>query len=253
MRHAIRLPPREAIQGWLKGLAAAIAVGIFLALTGAFNSGQESLTWRLAYWPLMMGAGAAVGGVIAHLFTTWSALDERPILRGVLMSIAIALPLTGLIWVLTNLFVGGAWRVGDLSHLVAPVYIISAAMTALGHVMDRPRQTHGSPNQQPSVRFLDRLPPKLRGADVQAVQSEDHYLRIHTNRGSDMILMRMSDAVAELEGLEGAQVHRSWWVARNAVREVKRGDGRATLTLEGGLEVPVSRRYARALRADGWW
>ena len=33
----------------------------------------------------------------------------------------------------------------------------------------------------------------------------------------------------------------------------RRGDGRAVLTLEGGLRAPVSRRYARALREADWW
>ena len=98
-----------------------------------------------------------------------------------------------------------------------------------------------------------RLPPRLRGATLHAVQAEDHYLRLHTDRGSDLILMRLSDAVAELEGLEGARTHRSWWVARDAVRDASRGDGRAALTLEGGLVAPVSRRYARALREAGWY
>ncbi|MNC82399.1 LytTr DNA-binding domain protein [compost metagenome] len=69
--------------------------------------------------------------------------------------------------------------------------------------------------------------------------------------------MRLSDALAELEGLEGAQTHRSWWVAKGAVASIARGDGRAALTLEGGpdsdLIAPVSRRYARALREAGWW
>ena len=101
-------------------------------------------------------------------------------------------------------------------------------------------------------RFIDRIPPKLRGAEVWAVQAEDHYLRLHTSRGQDLILMRLSDAVAELEGLDGAQVHRSWWVSRAAVRGVQRGDGRATLTLPDGHEVPVSRSHARRLRAAGW-
>lgn len=64
--------------------------------------------------------------------------------------------------------------------------------------------------------------------------------------------MRLSDAVAELEGIEGAQVHRSWWVARGAIAEARRGDGRATLTLKDGSEVPVSRTYARRLREHGW-
>ncbi|RZJ40739.1 MAG: LytTR family transcriptional regulator, partial [Brevundimonas sp.] len=116
-----------------------------------------------------------------------------------------------------------------------------------------PVQTHAAVAGAAPSRFLDRLPPKLRGATIRAVQSEDHYLRLHTDRGSDLILMRLSDALSELEGLEGAQTHRSWWVARHAVRSVSRGEGRATLTLDDGLEVPVSRRYARALREAGWY
>jgi DNA-binding LytR/AlgR family response regulator len=71
--------------------------------------------------------------------------------------------------------------------------------------------------------------------------------------GQDLILMRLSDAVSELEGLEGAQTHRSWWVAKDAVTGAERGDGRATLTLKDGSEVPVSRAYARTLRAEGWF
>jgi DNA-binding LytR/AlgR family response regulator len=103
------------------------------------------------------------------------------------------------------------------------------------------------------VRFIERLPLRLRGARLIGVQAEDHYLRVHTDQGSDLILMRLSDALEELEGLEGAQTHRSWWVAKDAVRGASRGNGRATLALEGGLTAPVSRRYAKALREAGWY
>jgi DNA-binding LytR/AlgR family response regulator len=101
-------------------------------------------------------------------------------------------------------------------------------------------------------KFLDRLPLKLRGGEIWAVEAEDHYLRLHTSKGQDLILMRLSDAIDELEGIEGAQVHRSWWVARDAIVEAVRGDGRATLTLKDGAEVPVSRTYARLLRDRKW-
>ena len=72
------------------------------------------------------------------------------------------------------------------------------------------------------------------------MQSEDHYLRLHTSLGQELILMRLSDAVAELEGVEGAQVHRSWWVARAAIAQARRGEGRATLTLKDGSTVSYS-------------
>ena len=116
----------------------------------------------------------------------------------------------------------------------------------------RPRETHAATGDAPP-RFVDRLPLKLKGAEIYAVSAEDHYLRIHTDRGSDLILMRLADAVGELEGLEGAQTHRSWWVAKSAVVEVKRGNGRATLTLSNGLQAPVSRRFSAELREDGWY
>ena len=63
----------------------------------------------------------------------------------------------------------------------------------------------------------------------------------------------LADAVAELDGLEGAQTHRSWWVAQAAVAEARRADGRAVLVLKSGVEAPVSRTYVRALQDEGWF
>jgi DNA-binding LytR/AlgR family response regulator len=131
---------------------------------------------------------------------------------------------------------------------------ISLVMSALA-VLIRPHssQTHAAPAGAPPAKFLTRLPAKLAGAELYAVEAEDHYLRLHTSRGQDLILMRLSDAIAELEGLEGAQTHRSWWVAKGSVAAAARGDGRAVLTLKDGSEVPVSRGFARDLRQAGWF
>ena len=64
--------------------------------------------------------------------------------------------------------------------------------------------------------------------------------------------MRLSDAIAELPAGAGAQTHRSWWVAKDAVRGVTKADGRATLTLAEPLEAPVSRSFYKALNDAGW-
>ena len=53
--------------------------------------------------------------------------------------------------------------------------------------------------------------------------------------------MRLSDAIDELDGLDGARCHRSWWVARPAVTDVIQRDGRVMLKMVGDLMVPVSR------------
>lgn len=103
----------------------------------------------------------------------------------------------------------------------------------------------------PEIRFRRRFPAGLTGR-LLCLEMEDHYLRIHTDKGSDIILMRMSDAEEELADVAGLRVHRSWWVAREAVTGIKRDGTRLLLRLENGLEIPVGKTYRAALRDAGW-
>ena len=59
------------------------------------------------------------------------------------------------------------------------------------------------------------------------------------------------DAVRELAGADGLQVHRSWWVARQGIQDEKRIDGRSFLVLPSGTEVPVSRSYRAKAKEAG--
>ena len=93
---------------------------------------------------------------------------------------------------------------------------------------------------------------KLKGAEIFAVEAEDHYLRIHTDAGDGLILMRLGDAIDALDGRPGLQTHRSWWVATAAVETAKFARGRGELSLSNGLKVPVSRAYAAAVKAVDW-
>jgi DNA-binding LytR/AlgR family response regulator len=232
----------------------AAAAGVFLALVGAFGSDERSLGSRLVYWVGLMLAGGVWGGACAGLVFGRGWLDGRLWLQGALLTVIIAVPFTLVVWWATSAFYGFPLRVERLPAFLVNVTVVAAAMTAVNMAVERsPAQTGVAAPDAAPPKFLARLPLRLRGADLYAVQAEDHYLRVHTDRGSDLILMRLSDAVAELEGLEGARTHRSWWVARHAVVDVERGDGRATLTLRDGARVPVSRSYARVLRAAGWW
>ncbi|RZJ97859.1 MAG: LytTR family transcriptional regulator [Brevundimonas sp.] len=239
-----------------KGLAVSSAAGVVLAFTGAFGMTGAGFLMRLLYWLPLMLIGAAWGHVCSRVVERWIDFDRKPWLGALVLTAAMSLPLTLFVWAYTVwIFEGG--RHATLDRLVLfllPVTVVTGVLSVLNIFLQRtPVQTHAAVTGAAPARFLDRLPPKLRGATLRAVESEDHYLRLHTDRGSDLILMRLSDALSELEGLEGAQTHRSWWVARQSVRDVSRGEGRATLTLEGGIEAPVSRRYAKALRDAGWY
>ncbi len=107
------------------------------------------------------------------------------------------------------------------------------------------------PLPTPPARFMDRLPSAL-GSDLIALEMEDHYVRAHTALGSELVLMRMRDAVSELGDLEGKQVHRSWWVARGAVEDVRREGRNIRLLLAGELVAPVARANVSALKEAGW-
>jgi DNA-binding LytR/AlgR family response regulator len=53
-------------------------------------------------------------------------------------------------------------------------------------------------------------------------------------------------------GALGRRVHRSWWVAADAVEGVERDGQRLLLRLSDNRCVPVGRTYRDGLRRDGW-
>jgi hypothetical protein len=97
-----------------------------------------------------------------------------------------------------------------------------------------------------------RLSPKRRTAALVAVEAEDHYVRVHTSAGSELVPMRFSEAVEELKLAYGYQLHRSWWAAADAIEGVRWSRGGGEARLAGGIRAPVSRTYASALKSAGW-
>lgn len=241
---------------FIRSLCVAAAAALVLTVAGAFGTGDEAFHERLVYWLMVMAVGSAWGQLSQRLLARRLDLEGHPGRHIAALTVFVALPMCLFVWAATGLFFNGEFApLSDLARLVVPVVTVTAAVCALIVLLGRatPIQTHASPDFGRPAKFIERLPLHLRDARLIAVQAEDHYLRVHTDRGSDLILMRLSDALDELEGLEGAQTHRSWWVAKDAVRRASRGDGRATLVLEGDLIAPVSRRYSKVLRESGWY
>jgi hypothetical protein len=199
-------------------------------------------------------AGTLAGFAIVLRMMRRPRIGENQVLLWAIVTVAVSAPGTLLVWAYTRLMFG---TLPSFPILFLDVTIVTGAAAALMMLINRPgpatRAALPTPSGAPApVRFLDRLPPKLKGATLYAVEAEDHYLRLHTSKGSDLILLRMADAIVELDGIEGAQVHRSWWVAKDAVAEIKRADRRVRLVLKDGAEAPVSRPNISALRESGW-
>jgi len=235
--------------GWiLRALAVTSLVSLFFSLIGAFGTSQMPFLYRTFCIMLYGWAGCLIGVGCFRLISRF--MGGSVWVRAVPSSLLMVPPMGLFVWTASSIQMGMPLPARALPSLTWQTLVMCVAMTFLAVAMGQRRRAVAAP--PPAPKFLERIPMKLRGSELWAVEAEDHYLRLHTSKGQDLILMRLADAIDELDGVEGAQVHRSWWVARDAIADARRGDGRATLTLKDGSEVPVSRTYARVLRDRNW-
>lgn len=96
--------------------------------------------------------------------------------------------------------------------------------------------------------FLKRLSPEHAGT-LWALSSERHYVRVRTHAGSELLLMRLSDAMDQCRHLDGVQIHRSHWIHRPGLGRVVRRSGRLEVILASGESLPVSRSHQGAVLA----
>jgi hypothetical protein len=273
--------PRE----WAKDLAVATVLGAFLGAIGPFGSyNGGGIEVRIVYWTANMWIGFIVISVSVRLSIRAAIQFDVPVWFALAIGVAIGCaPLGFLIGWFSALFwpgnhgrfshfsvwygqtlvvaepfsyafyfvgdrAGGGWR--------ASVAEAMSARRESARAVTPPRISAAPPslNEQPGAgapSFLNRMPPRI-GRELLCLQMEDHYVRAHTMRGSDLILIPLKEAIAELQDVEGMQVHRSWWVARDAVADTVANGRNLGLRLTNGLDVPVSRASVAKLKAAGW-
>ncbi len=241
-----------------------IVIGLLMAIPTPLQTNFIPFWHRLAYWEILMLSGALIGLGATEGVEHWGKLRRWQWLEILVTGLLIALPLTMIVIGTGHIFFGASSPgVIRYSYNFGVTAIISVSITALNHMLSQRRAEIAAapaPNATPPLastpnnRFADRLPLPLRSKPIQAIAAEDHYLRVYFDDGqSTLILLRLSDALAELPQGLGEQTHRSWWVAKDAVRKIAKADGRATLTLDHGIEAPVSRSFYRTLADKGWF
>ncbi len=97
--------------------------------------------------------------------------------------------------------------------------------------------------------LLQKLPPEKRGR-LLAMSAEQHYVRIHTDVGEDLVLMPFSDAMAKVPSERGMRIHRSHWISYDAVRALLTAGNNLSVRLEKDIELPVSRSFSGTVREE---
>jgi len=96
--------------------------------------------------------------------------------------------------------------------------------------------------------FMELIDPPKRGR-LLYLKSELHYLLVVTDKGSSLILYNLSDAIDQLPDTLGISVHRSFWVAINAISEFKKQGRQGELILVDDTSIPVSRNRLKQVRS----
>lgn len=239
------------------GMAAVILI---LTIMGPFNTLVDmTFAPRLVYWGGISLVTFPVAMAVSMFVGIWLEQRRTPSAIARLIGGAIGgIPIGGLVFVANAYFAGTIdSTLANLIRMTDYTIPISAAISVIYYLVESSMKgnadaqfakTHSQPPAATATPFLKRLPVEL-GKDIISLQAQDHYVRVNTTKGSEMVLIRLSDAESELEGIEGTRVHRSWWLARAHIGELKRENDKLIAVLSNGQQVPVSRTYAKQVRS----
>lgn len=242
---------------WAVDLATLIVIGLLMGFLGPFGSDRIPDGDRYIYWMVCMVGGGVIGITADDLLAPRIAGIWR---RTAAVSLSMT-PLVSLLVMTTeHLLLGGRLDVEGFLNLLWQVWPILLAVMAVRALVWRraparveTRTVIAPPLPEAEAAFRRRLSAKRRGARLIAIEAHDHYLKVHTDAGAELITLRFADALEELSRAHGWRVHRSWWVAADAVEAVRWRRGVGEMSLVGGLTAPVSRTHGPMLKEAGWF
>lgn len=254
----------------------------FGILSGAFGTAHLSLFGRFVFWPIIIAFGILIGAALRVIVRDYLGLRRYAVEAPLIAALATLILTPLCTWLADVLIEEERFRPG-WAEVASYVYLVSMAVSTLRHalaagwhrdftpdlgadggalpVADPPvrptdlpqvpaKAVAAAPKPEPAERLMARIDATLR-APLVRLQVRDHYVEVVTEAGMESVLIRLADAIAETEGVEGLQVHRSHWVARAAIRGLYRGRGKLVLRMSDGAVVPVSRTYAPGVQVLG--
>lgn len=253
---------------------AACLLSVVLALVGAELPPGTSLIAALPVWLTIVGTtvfllttiGGMIGNVVGDIglgrLPAAGLIGVATVLLVTVPAALMCLPLDMLVPDTDSLFKASPadgqmaslfWSWADQYFNLLPamagfwlfIQMLDVAMAGTMPATITALEPEERPERQIAPSALARRFPELNGKALLAIEADEHYVRLHTDNGSEHVLYRFRDALSDVDDLAGLRVHRSWWVAEEAMEAlVKTGSG-VELQLKGSLTVPVSQTYRR--------
>jgi hypothetical protein len=230
-----------------------VAVSVVLGIAGPFGTlTQLPLLPRFGYWLTLSLATFLAGYTTIGLMSEalQQTIEARPV-RLAVAGLVAGVPVTAVVVVVNRLLFGDPivadWGTGVLYLNCS---LIAVAVSFVFGLVDHGAGADAEPAAPARPVLLDRLPAAARGR-LLYLSMQDHYVDVHTDKGGTLVLLRLADAIREAGPVAGLQIHRSHWVALDAVAGTQRKDGKLLLKMRDGAALPVSRSALAAVRARG--
>ena len=237
-----------ASSGFWIGVACVVAV---LTISGPFGTDRDLLVaQRFAYWGGIALSTYLVGIIFMVPIAIYTDAKNWPWQVSALLEGSVAgLPIGCLVYVVNTYIVGiDEPSVRSLFRLIFICVIIALATAFLRYAIRGPGAARKvTPVDTRLEAFMRRLPAEKRGTLI-SLRAQDHYIEVTTQKGQELILMRLGDAVEELRDIDGKRVHRSWWIAKSGVQGIERNGERWDVRLSNGQRVPISRANQNDVR-----
>ena len=228
------------------------ALIVLLAYSGPFGTqALGSFPFRLLFWGGIV-LGAVLTGRACQFGVSRKFGHRKPLIQDglivLIMTVWLSPFLYGFVWLMSRdalmlSFLGTAQYV---SVVTAGLCVVRRSLPGTGLSWYVPREraeAKTEPRPEPVRPRLARRLPDDFGYPVLRLSADNHLVEVIGEGKSHAVRLRFSDAVNEMDPIDGFCTHRSHWVSRAAVVGMERENGQLRVRLSNGDLVPVSRKY----------
>ncbi|MEO1797510.1 MAG: LytTR family DNA-binding domain-containing protein [Pseudomonadota bacterium] len=202
---------------------------------------------RMLFWAVLVGWGLgliALAMSIAEVYLPDLTYEQEELGRLIIMPPIII----GTMFPVVNLYFLPDPVPITFFHALLACYLLGGIVTVARLTIVLTGRQRSASEEGP--RLLRRLPEGAAGP-ILRLSGRDHFVEVVTAEASYSIRMRLADAIEEMDGVDGFLTHRSHWVARAAIVEVKRSGQRHVVVSKDAEMIPVSKSKLPELENAG--
>lgn len=224
-------------------------ITIIFALLGPYGT-FEALGFgaRLIYWSVLLGAADVCLRITLRFEAAYMTQWELPSILAASVLIFVLIyspPACGMSLMISD-------KLLDLREFHICVWNVLWLTLALGVLTYFVRRRPKNPTALPRARLYERVPVATK-ATIMRLTVNDHYVDVFLDDGTHhRVLMRLADAIREMDETPGFCTHRSHWVSSVHVTGSAYEQKRDYLLLTDGTKVPVSKTYRESVVTAGF-